>query len=961
MPERLVQVKEAACVQRPIRSLLLAAWLCLTRPPRSFQQGGRFAWCEGRCRKVGRHPSAMRRLSAILVLTALWQAAGSLDAHAQPAATQDFEGPEISWRVEQSDTRHRIDAHQRTRQQAHRGQGSEYLRVSASTGTYVYISHQIGRARVLAELAVSVWVKSDRGGLQVLARVVLPRTKDLTTGQPISTLIGGTTYRNVGQWQRLDLDDIPRLLSRRVRVLRAQVGPHVDAREAYIDAVVVNVYGGPGVTNVWLDNLGAEGFVGVPAASRERRPEPTADRRPSSPIAGDREEQPTVRGSVLLVDGRPMFARIVEHRGETLQTLHQLGFNAVKLAAPPSITQLRDARQLGLWLVCPPPEPNDWAVDGTLYDRVLAWDLGQGLSTGDTQATRQLAARVRMANPHAARPLVCGARSDLRSYSRHIDLLMLERLPLRSSFEFSAYMSWLDERPRLARPGTPIWVTVQTQPTAQLRRQLRVLAQGRPPASGIQGQQLRLMAYGAVASGARGVVFQSDSPLDAATAATRLRAAVLELVNLELSLAEPWAAAGRHIATIDSSDQQVRVAVLQTERAHLLMPMRVMPGAQYVVGPAADDEISFVVPGVPESNFAYRISPTGLQPLRRKRVTGGIRVTLENFQQTSLVVLAESVLVIESLQRRLTAMRAQAAELRREIAARSLPLVEAVHGRLSDQTPAGLQAEAWLGQARANLRRCESLLVARDFQGAYRFAGSAIEALAGVRRTHWDHAVEGFVSPVASPFLVGFDTLPQHWMLAAQLKEARLGANSLAGGEFEDLDHMLRSGWQHFEHSGPGLRTEVELSSRNEPSDRLALRIRALPIDAETAPSLVETPPVWVTSAPVSLRAGQIVRIAGWVRIDRAIAGSADGLVIFDSLGGYPLALRFERTDGWQPFAMYRVAERAGHMTLSFVLTGLGEAWLDNVSVAPFEFPGDGPVQGQRGQANRPRPVPAPR
>ena len=35
--------------------------------------------------------------------------------------------------------------------------------------------------------------------------------------------------------------------------------------------------------------------------------------------------------SVLLVDDRPMFPRVIQHRGEPLATLKKLGFNAVWL------------------------------------------------------------------------------------------------------------------------------------------------------------------------------------------------------------------------------------------------------------------------------------------------------------------------------------------------------------------------------------------------------------------------------------------------------------------------------------------------------------------------------------------------------------------------------------------------------------------------------------------------------
>ncbi len=51
---------------------------------------------------------------------------------------------------------------------------------------------------------------------------------------------------------------------------------------------------------------------------------------------------------------------------------------------------------------------------------------------------------------------------------------------------------------------------------------------------------------------------------------------------------------------------------------------------------------------------------------------------------------------------------------------------------------------------------------------------------------------------------------------------------------------------------------------------------------------------------------GQIIEIAGWVRIDESIQESIDGLEIVDSLGGPELALTVRQTEGWQPFQIVR-------------------------------------------------------
>ena len=68
------------------------------------------------------------------------------------------------------------------------------------------------------------------------------------------------------------------------------------------------------------------------------------------------------------------------------------------------------------------------------------------------------------------------------AYSRQVDLLLIDRRPLGSSLELADYGAWVRRQPLLALPGTPVWTTVQTQPSEGLRRQLLALQPGRPAA-----------------------------------------------------------------------------------------------------------------------------------------------------------------------------------------------------------------------------------------------------------------------------------------------------------------------------------------------------------------------------------------------------------------------------------------------------------------------------------------------
>ena len=108
-------------------------------------------------------------------------------------------------------------------------------------------------------------------------------------------------------------------------------------------------------------------------------------------------------------------------------------------------------------------------------------------------------------------------------------------------------------------------------------------------------------------------------------------------------------------------------------------------------------------------------------------------------------------------------------------------------------------------------------------------------------------------------------------------------------------------------------------------------------VDPKNPPAVVETPPVLFTSPPVQVEAGQIVCVYGWVHVPAPITGSEDGLLIVDSLGGEALADRIGQTKGWQQFALYRVAPQSGTMWVTFALSGLGEARLDDVAIQVVE------------------------
>lgn len=880
-------------------------------------------------------------------------AAGQEGPQVANAWYEGFEGPEPSWRVVGGNAQYRVEFHGRVSDEAHSGQRCERIRIFASGGTEVFIGHPVGRPRIIDELLPTVWVKSDRQGMQMAVQVVLPRSTDPRTRRPLATVLYGSSYTTVGRWQQLRVAELPLLLARQTRVLRAQFGPQVDPREAYVEQVLLNIYGGPGVTDVWIDDLDVAHHVGPPPEVLATGP-PVAlpagvgsgVRLPDSAswnamASSEPRRGPAFSGSLLRIDDREMFPRIIEYQGEPLSFLRQLGFNAVALAQVPSAELLEEAGRLGLWIICPPPfSPRpDGAGDaegpipeiGPLFDRVLAWDLGAGLGAKHLPATTAWARQVKSADRRCpGRPIVCRPTSQLRGYGRAVDIPVLGRRVLGTGLDLSDYALWLRRRPSLMIPGGAFWTTIETQPAELLRRQWSALGQ-EPASATFSPESLRLLVYTAITCGSRGLWFQSTSPLNAGDADTRLRALTLELLNLEMELMEPWAAAGSVLATVPGSEPALVATLLQTNHARLLVPIWSPPGSQCVAGQAAGHDLSFLVPGVPETNKAYWMLPGELRPFHPPRKAGGVRVTVEEFDLTALVMLTQHPTVVAAMGRRAAQIGRRSAEIFRELAAWQLRRDSELAGRLAVPNPA-VRHPAYLAEAQKHLLECDRQMGTGNLSAASLAACRAMRPLRLLEREHWEAAVRPLNSPVASPPAVTFATLPWHWRLMEQVAASRPGPSLLPAADFEDLAIVFASGWQHFQHPQPELQTEAELTPAAAHTGKLGLRL-AVANRQKDEPAVIESPPVWITSPAVPVAGGQLLRIQGWVNIPQPIRGSVDGLLVLDSLGGEPLAYRVRHTEGWQPFVLYRVATQTETMSLTFALAGLGEAFLDDVEI----------------------------
>ncbi|MEI6240142.1 MAG: hypothetical protein WCR51_07120 [Planctomycetia bacterium] len=897
-----------------------------------------------------------------------------------PAATIDeaFEGPATSWTVAESDVNHRVVSHSRSREAAHRGASCERFVIEASAGTTLRLQTSVGEARVIDEWKASLWVRADRPDIRLSARVRLPNFIAPKTGQPVDVLVPGSISKDSDRWELLEVAGLTAGLKRQLLALRAEHGPAGDLSGAIVTHVVLELYSSPGRYDVAIDDLLVHGSITTLAATpppvattppAERRdpavvpaqfvpptaggpPSPAAaPPMPAAPAAATGPTDPAsgINRGVLEVAGLPFFPRALDHNGEPLETIAALGFNCVRLPAPASSDLLAEARRSGVWVICPPPllpdvdirDPESVPVFSSNWDRVLLWDMGAGLAEGDVEAIAERARRVRACDLRGGRGLVASADSGLRSISRHVDMLVARRTVLGTSLELDDYLTWLKERPRLSRPGTPIIATLSTELDPRTARQAAALSGIGARGLAVDPESLTLAAFTAVAAGSRGILFASSRRIDGDDREARARAAAARAMNLKLKLLEPWAAAGRYSATAQASDPEVKAVVVEAARARMVLVWRGVQGSQVVARHYAGDlpndgaPLTLLVPGVPEAHQAWEVHPGGLRPARQRRVTGGVSIVIDGFRSSGLLLLSGEPAVTGHVQERarevaplaLTSARAQAAI----VLADGAELL----ARLPPSALGHLPAAAMLGEAQRSAAEGESLAATDPAAALARFDRAA--AIGGqFERLTWERGVVAIGSLVAGPLATSDATLAEHWRFIDALGGIAAGDNLLPGGGMERIEDLAGSGWRHFALPQADLRTAVEITRGEPAGGKASLRMRAEAVDPASAPDVVETPPVWITTPPLQPPTGKLLEIEARVWVPQPIKGSVDGLLVFDSLGGPALAERVAQTSGWRRLVLYRIvpADATGEpFTLTFALTGIGEARVDEVSV----------------------------
>ena len=397
-----------------------------------------------------------------------------------------------------------------------------------------------------------------------------------------------------------------------------------------------------------------------------------------------------------------------------------------------------------------------------------------------------------------------------------------------------------------------------------------------------------------------------------------------------MTLIQPWLAGGQFEANLEPPNDDTRVAVLQTERSRLIFVSHREREQQFALAPAIQEQLLLTIPNTFSSPYAYHISTTGVRPLDRKRVPGGLRVIVSAPTNVELIALTHDPKVVRHLTHHGQDLAPRVNELRYELAMNRLEHLELLVSDSPEESFDRRYVSQQLTNARQALAHAVRFGNQKDQNTSATYLQQANRIVTATNHRIWRSAVRGMGSPMISPLCLNSQTLPSHWRLAGQLGQSKFSTRFAS--DMGSIEQIVQSGWKNFRTADKRIDTQIQLTPTGGIQDSSALQISTTST-GRTTPSYLNAPAVEIVSPLIPVQRNKVVRISGMVKTIGRLDKSPEGLVIYDSLTGRNLGFRIYEANQWTPFVIYRAVAADAQLQIVFEVNGLGTVWIDNFHV----------------------------
>lgn len=804
--------------------------------------------------------------------------------------------------------------------------GIETVEVLTGQGSYVYLAYPISPCGIIPELNGSIRIRSAERGYRVGFRVVFPNARHPATHEPLTEVLLGTPHEGAGRWSTSTIAEVMPKLEERQRFLRQRDGPDVDLRDPYIDAVILSIYGYPGISRIQLDDLVVDGMIAPGTLIDER-----------TPATAITDEMPMSERLRILQTKVP---RWIQHQGESVAYLQSLGFNAVIAQQSQDSLVLEQAAETQMGVVMPPPLSIPTESQAERYRPVSAWLVGLSLNQSQMETARSRVSGLSRFPQSLARPTVGEAWELYGSFSRISDWIAVP-MPLattvRSSQE-TAQILRSDLRPIAGRqtPITSLWTQLPNEWVAQ--RQMASTMMGHDPwlLPDHDRLQSRLQLMRSMMHGARGWIFRSPSPLDAGDETSTVRAASFAGLNQEIEVLIPWIQASeskwRNIP-VDSPNHAA--SILETPNSQLVLVVASGPYDQICSPAPSPDRLVVTLPVSGQPREVYRITHAQLERCAVQATTGGMLVTIDRPGLVEQIVSVVDTAPITYLRDTLSRRAAELAENRIDIATQTLQIAQMtiVALQINESDPRWEQ----IRQAQAAARAASNFLIRSEFPRACQAADQATLRAQGVIRAAWEEALTQFQGASSSPLIASPLSLPLHWELDRALQGRVWGGAPIPGAPFTTLEQWHAAGWRSDHRLEESIESSVTITREVGPSGAPTVLINARSRNGQPVPSGYAGASMRVTSPKIDVPMGAFVHIEGLVQVDSLKDQSQSGLLVCDNFGGEALGQLVSSYDAsdsiWRRISLFRLATHPDGLELYFETRGQVQAAVTDLSV----------------------------
>lgn len=845
-------------------------------------------------------------------------------------------------------------------------------------GTRAILTYPIEPVRPIDELTAMVSVKGLNPGVQVGFRVRFPYLIDPGTKRPVSVLIFGSSYRRVGEFQRLSVSAIQSQLRLKIIALRNEYGLRADVSSPYVDAVVVNAYGGAGNATLRLDDLRVNAMVPVteldssphskPAvapgsiASQRMNVDLSMLHRESQQYANNAGSIPTTSKRATVSPGdRPAFpigrvTRIIQYNNEPLSWIRSLGFDAIWLDQPPSAAILSDAIAHRMRIYAPCPTIPDPKLE-PLLEPVAGWIAASSIAM-DSHHREEIAqkiARLRALPRRWQRPIVGSPVEDFRYYGSLLDAAVLTSPPrIRALASHSIRDERAQQQFRLG--GKPIAVSVLGMPNAASVTQTDAIAHriGTPNSETFCWQPMWREVADAMADAPAAILVRSTRSLASGETLDQNRGMAISFINRFVASFEAWISTGTPDRTpIPVNSNYSAHRLVNGGTTFLICTSNMVRGSNILSGDGKTLRID--LPAFEQGKLMWRLTHFAAERIEPQTTTSGTSIEIVSPDVVEVIAISEDISEGGKLASSLAKYSQQASLDRWQLARDAIERSSTAWARAVSARAVQRDApDDLLNVARSTVNNSERMVRGNDNQSALRLAARAD---AWGLKANWmlidafRETESGIVScpPLDSGNLethIAWSPLLRSGLATTSVLKlppigdihgrSRWGVNLLPSGAMDEPEHLQREGWTFGRRHSAWAETTAECIDRGVFHGTGALSVRVIPKQDDALPGGYEGTALLVRSPPIFVEPNQAIRIDAVVRT-LGFGGPHQGLLIYDSMGTQELGVLVRDQPDWVPVTLYRQTIGDDPIHVMFEVLGGGEAVIDEIQVRAWE------------------------